>query len=327
MKFYLAPLEGITGHVYRSAYHKYFGEMDKYFIPFISPNQFGRLSSREKENILPEHNEGVYAVPQIMTSSAEDFIRTAWKLQKYGYGEVNLNLGCPSKTVVSKGRGSGFLAFPDKLNCFLEEIFEQTNMKISIKTRIGKESPEEFERLLEIYNKYPLEELIIHPRLQTDFYKNTPNWEVFGAALKHSKCSVCYNGDIFTVQDYEKFTAAFPTVDRVMLGRGILSNPGLVPAILSKTPLEKPALEAFHNQIYEKYQEILYGEKNVLFKMKELWFYMAPVFTNYEKYGKKIKKAEKLAAYEKVVKALFDEQEIFSVPAVLSDRLPGDVIF
>ncbi|HAX50836.1 tRNA dihydrouridine synthase [Muricomes intestini] len=310
MTLYLAPLEGITGYVYRNAYHKYFGQMDKYFIPFINPNQFGHLSSKEKNNILPEHNDGMYAVPQILTNSAQDFIRTAHKLQQYGYGEVNLNLGCPSKTVVAKGRGSGFLAFPDKLDAFLEEIFEHTDMKISIKTRIGKESPEEFERLLGIYNQYPLEELIIHPRVQMDFYKNTPNWVVFGGTLKSCKCSVCYNGDIFTVEDYKKFTVAFPGVDCIMLGRGTLFNPGLAGAIRGEAETDKSTFEAFHNQIYEAYQKELYGEKNILFKMKELWSYMAALFTNYEKYAKRIKKAERLTVYEDAVEALFAEQEI-----------------
>ena len=310
MKFYLAPLEGITGYVYRNAYYKCFGEMDRYFIPFISPNQFGHLSSKEKNDILPEHNEGMDAVPQILTNSAEDFIRTAGKLKKYGYSEVNLNLGCPSKTVVSKGRGSGFLAFPDKLDRFLKEIFEYTDMKISVKTRIGKDGPDEFESLLDIYNQYPISELIIHPRLQADMYRNTPNWQVFGEALERCRCRVCYNGDIFTPQDFERFTVTFPKVDCVMLGRGILSNPGLVTSIRGKGKMRKDTLLAFHDQIYRDYQKILYGEKTILFKMKEMWFYMSPVFTNYEKYAKKIKKSEKLAAYESAVAALFDEQDI-----------------
>jgi tRNA-dihydrouridine synthase len=310
MYFYLAPLEGITGYVYRNAYYKYFGGIDKYFIPFISPNQFGHLSAREKNNIIPEHNAGMHAVPQILTNSAEDFVKTALKLKKYGYNEVNLNLGCPSKTVVSKGRGSGFLAFPDQLDGFLDEIFTHTGMKISIKTRIGKESVEEFEKLLEIYNKYPLEELIIHPRLQQDFYKNTPNWEIFEDAVKTSRSKICYNGDIFSIQDYKRFTEIFPEVDCLMLGRGILSNPGLVGTIQRGNLLDKSTLEAFHNQIYHDYQEILSGDKNVLFKMKELWFYMAPVFIESEKYAKKIKKAEKLSVYESIVNSLFDEREL-----------------
>ena len=90
MKIYLAPLEGITGYTYRRALHQCFGGFDKYFIPFILPNQKGHLSTREKKDIAPENNEGMYAVPQILTKNAEDFIRTAETLQEYGYNEVNL---------------------------------------------------------------------------------------------------------------------------------------------------------------------------------------------------------------------------------------------
>lgn len=310
MKFYLAPLEGITGYIYRNAYHTYFGGMEQYFIPFISPNQFGHLSSKEKNNIRPEHNEGMRAIPQILTNQAEDFVETAKKIEQFGYREVNLNLGCPSKTVVTKKRGSGFLAYPDELNDFLEEIFEQSPIQISIKTRIGKESPDEFGHLLEIYNQYPVKELIIHPRLQTDMYRNTPNWEVFAKAAENSRCEVCYNGDIFTVRDYQVFIETFPKIGSVMMGRGILSNPGLVPQIQDGKLLEKGTLCQFHDRIYEEYKVELFGERTILFKMKELWFYMAPVFTSYEKYAKKIKKAEKLSTYEDTVHALFAEQEI-----------------
>lgn len=311
MKFYFAPLEGISGYIYRNAYNRYFNQIDKYFIPFIMPNQFGHFSSKEKNDIMPGHNEGMYAVPQILTNSAEDFLRTAHMLnKKYGYKEVNLNLGCPSRTVVAKGRGSGFLAYPEKLDKFLYEIFLNTELEISVKTRIGKESPEEFHDLLEIYNQYPLKELIIHPRLQTDMYRNSPNWEVFGESLKRCSCKVCYNGDIFTVQDYEKLVLAFPQAESIMLGRGLLSNPGLVCAIRHGSRLEKRSLRAFHDQIFENYREVLSGDRTILFKMKELWFYMAPLFTEYEKYAKKIKKAEKLLVYESVVDTLFKEQEI-----------------
>ena len=174
MKIYLAPLEGITGYTYRRALYNCFGGFDKYFIPFILPNQKGHLSTREKKDIMPENNEGMYAVPQILTKNAEDFIQTAETLQEYGYNEVNLNLGCPSKTVVTKGRGAGFLDRPDELDKFLDEIFRKCDMKISIKTRLGMDDPEEFEDLLTIYNKYPLEELIVHARVQKDYYKNTP---------------------------------------------------------------------------------------------------------------------------------------------------------
>ena len=196
MKYYLAPMEGITGHIYRNAYAKYFDNIDKYFTPFIVPNQSTSLKTKELRDMLPENNEGLYIVPQILTNDAEGFITTAKKLQQLGYDEINLNLGCPAGTVVSKNRGSGFLSQRDELDSFLDEIFKINDMKISVKTRIGKDSPDEFYELIKIYNKYPMEELIIHPRTRQDFYGNTPNLDVFKDAISLSENTLCYNGEL-----------------------------------------------------------------------------------------------------------------------------------
>lgn len=311
MRIYQAPLEGITGHVFRRAFYECFGNVDKYFIPFIKPNQHGHLSSKERQDVLPENNEGMYAVPQILTNSVEDFVRTVRKLEKYGYREINLNLGCPSKTVITKGRGSGFLAYPEELDRFLDAVFQQAgDTEISVKTRIGKDGPEEFLHLLEIYNQYPIKELIIHPRVQKDFYKNKPNLEIFRMAYSESKNPLCYNGDIFSVTDYEKFVQEFPETDTIMLGRGLLMNPGLARSIRQGILTDKQTLREFHDRLYEGYQNVLSGDKTILFKMKELWGFLAPAFSNYEKYAKKIKKAEKLKAYDAAVDALFEEQEL-----------------
>lgn len=146
MKYYLAPLEGITGYIFRNAHQKYFTSADKYFTPFLvpKPNTGKQFTAKELADILPEHNQGIYLVPQIMTNKAEDFVTMANALQEYGYQEINLNLGCPSKTVVSKGRGSGFLSDTEKLNRFFDFVFSHTNLKISVKTRIGLHDPDEF---------------------------------------------------------------------------------------------------------------------------------------------------------------------------------------
>lgn len=305
MRYYLAPLEGITTNIYRKAYHTYFHPMDKYFTPFLSPHTKKGFAAKELREILPENNEGMRLVPQILTNHAEDFIRTAEKLECYGYEEINLNLGCPSKTVVSKHRGSGFLAQPEELDRFLDQIYEGTRAKISIKTRIGKDSPEEFGRLLTIYNQYPVEELIIHPRVQQDFYKNHPNLEVFGEALETCKMPVCYNGDIFTVEDEERLTKRFGQVSTIMLGRGIISNPGLVDELAGEGRPGTERIRKFHDQIYREYQELGMGDKNVLFKMKEIWCYLGQSFPGYEKQLKKIKKAEHLDRYEDAVETIF----------------------
>ncbi len=320
MKFYLAPLEGLTGYIFRNNQAKFFNPLDKYFTPFIAANQNGKLSSRELNDILPEHNEGLNVVPQILTNKAADFLLTTQKLQSYGYNEVNLNLGCPSGTVVSKNKGSGFLAQKDDLNRFLEEVFDNTTAKISIKTRIGKDAPEEFVSLMEIFNQYPMEELIIHPRVQKDYYRNKPNMEVFKEALAMSKNSICYNGDLFTQADYERFIKECPNVKKVMLGRGMIANPGLTYEIIHHQSLDKATFKAYHDQVYQEYQVILSGDKNVLFKLKEMWFYMSYMFEDSDKYVKKIRKSQKLYDYEAAVNQLFEEKELlvgaglFSVP-------------
>lgn len=311
MKFYFAPLEGVTGYIYRNAYNNLFGGIDKYFSPFIAPSINKCLKSRELNDILPEHNKGMTVVPQILTNNAEYFIDTVNALEEYGYNEINLNLGCPSGTVVGKGRGSGFLAYPEELDAFLDEVFNKcSNSKISIKTRIGKDSPEEFTRLMEIYNKYPMEELIIHPRVQKDYYKNTPNMDIYKYAEEHSKNPLCYNGDIFNVRDYETLREQCPSLDRIMLGRGIIANPGLIREIKNNEIAEKAKLKEFHDIVFEGYKEILSGDKNALFKMKEFWFYMKNMFSDNDKYAKKIRKTSSVQEYVSVVNMIFNELEI-----------------
>jgi len=315
MEFYFAPMEGITGYIYRNAHHRFFPGIDKYFTPFLSPNQNRALNPKDRKDILPENNRGIPIVPQILTNKPEHFIRAAKELKEdYGYREVNLNLGCPSGTVVSKGKGAGFLADLKALDAFFEQVFSETEVKISVKTRIGIASPEEFYPILEIFNRYPISELVIHPRVQKDFYKNRPNRKSFSEAAVKSRNPVCYNGDIFTLQDYREFRKEFPAVEKIMLGRGLLANPAFVQEIKeweeSGNPwpaggrVDKETLRAFHNRLYTEYKETLSGDKNLLFKMKELWSYMVNLSDCHEKYWKKMKKAANLQDYNEIVESL-----------------------
>lgn len=303
MKLYFAPLEGITGYVYRRAHAKYYGGICKYFTPFLSPTKNEHFTNRERNDILPEHNPA-YTVPQILTNQADYFIHTAEKLKEYGYQEVNLNLGCPSGTVVSKYKGSGFLARPVELREFLDEIFQKLDMRISIKTRIGKNSPEEFPALMDIFNDFPLEELIIHPRVQTDFYRGVPDMEAFRYGYENSRNPVCYNGDIVTKKGYEDLLSRYENLSCVMIGRGLIANPGLAENISGQQGFDREKFLTFHEEILRGYMQIMSGDRNTLFKMKELWFYMIQMFPGNEKAYKKIKKAESIRDYETAVKSI-----------------------
>lgn len=327
MKYYFAPMEGITGYLYRRAHHRFFGGADRYFTPFIATTQNHRLSSREKNDICPEHNQGMPLVPQILTNKAEDFIWVAREIAGYGYREVNLNLGCPSGTVVAKKKGSGFLFYTGELDRFLEQVvreLEPDGVSVSVKTRIGLNSPDEFEELMQVYNRYPLKELIIHPRVRSDFYENKPNLTVFMEGAKQSRNPVCYNGDIFTQEAFTAFREQFPhdqfpMIGSVMLGRGAVANPALFKqlnagenAAPSRDKPEKTALKAFHDEIFNGYRETMSGDRNTLFKMKELWFYMGGLFEgkeagSKEKRLKKIKKSQKFPEYLAAVEELFAE--------------------
>ncbi|SFD36375.1 tRNA dihydrouridine synthase [Clostridium uliginosum] len=325
MKYYLAPMEGITGYIYRNSYEKFFHNIDKCFTPFIVTNKSRSLKTKELRDVLPENNKGMNIVPQILTNDSEGFIITSRKLQQLGYNEVNLNLGCPAGTVVSKSRGSGFLAKREELDMFLDEIFKIDDIKISIKTRIGKDSPEEFYELIKLYNKYPIEELIIHPRTQKDFYGNKPNLEIFKDALSLSTNPVCYNGDIFTARDHNKLIKTFPEVKTVMLGRGILANPGLMNKIKNNTNIDKKVLKDFHDEIFNKYRELFNEDRNAIFRMKELWGYMIYIFSDSKKYAKKIKKTQKLSDYNEAVLSLFEEQEIIEGAGLFYNKCSSNV--
>ena len=307
-RYYMAPLEGITTYVYRSAHAKVYGPLDKYFIPFLQPIEKREFKTRELLEILPENNRGYCAIPQILTIQVEGFLRMADSLQQRGYQEINLNLGCPSRTVVSKNKGSGLLSDPQAVDRLLDGIFEgagRRGLRISVKTRVGRQSTEQFSQLLQVYNRYPLEELIIHPRLQSDFYHGTPRLELFEEAVQESRNPLCYNGDLFDRDDLAKIQAQFAHQDCYMLGRGLLMRPGML------GPQKDPAgrrkdFEEFHGLIYQGYARRAMGEVQLLHKLKELWVYQIEMFGSPEKLKKRLRKCQSLAEYHAIVRELLD---------------------
>ncbi len=310
MNIYFAPMEGLSGYIYRNAHHVCFNHIDKYFSPFVSVNESGNFKKRELEDLAPEHNGDLVLIPQLLANKTSEFVLFAERIKQMGYKEINLNLGCPSGTVVAKNKGSGFLAKTAELDAFLYGIFAWGGTGISIKTRIGKEHPDEFYELIEIFNKYPIKELTIHPRIQKDFYKNKPNMELFRYALNHSKNPLCYNGNLFTANQYQEFSTGYPGVKSVMLGRGLLVNPGLSKEIKATAKADKSTIMTFHDMIYSEYKKVLPGDVTILYKMKEIWFYLALLFTNHDKYARKIRKSTRLSDYDAAVSSLFREQDL-----------------
>ena len=304
-----APLEGVTDAIYRRTHHAHFSGISKYFIPFISPTQNLRFTARELSAINPERNAGLFAVPQVLTKDAGHFLWAAQALYDMGYGEVNLNAGCPSGTVTAKGKGAGMLADVNALAWFLDEVFAHTPLRVSIKTRIGATQPEEFERILEVYSRYPIHELIIHPRTRAQMYHGTPHRAAYANALARTRLPVVYNGDLFTASDCQSLESENPGTKALMLGRGLIANPALAREYAGGAPLEKAELRGFIDELLRAYQGE-YPPNAALGRMREIMKHVVCCFEQPDKPRKAIRKAAKLASYEDAVNRLFDEHDL-----------------
>ena len=304
MRIYFAPMEGITGHIYRRVHHQFFSGVDRYFTPFLSPTMHHHFTVREFRDVLPEYNQGVPTVPQILTKSASDFLWAAGELKAMGYGEVNLNLGCPSGTVTAKGKGSGMLSDLPGLEAFLSEICARSPIPVSVKTRIGRYAPEEFHALLALFSQLPLCELTVHPRIQKDFYLHPVRMEAFALAAERYPGALCYNGDLRTAAQCQTLKASYPRLTALMLGRGLAADPALGEKCKGGKPVEKDRLLAFHAALLEENLREL-GLRNTLARMKELWGLQLSLFEGGDRWVKPLRKASDLAEYEAAVAGLF----------------------
>ena len=314
MRFYFAPMEGITLHPFRQIHHEFFPGITKYFTPFLVANQTCTFKRKEIRDILPENNRGLSLVPQILGNKAEEVWWALRELQSYGYQELNLNLGCPSPTVTSRGKGAGFLADPDRLDAFLDSIFEKRDREtgegiepflLSVKTRIGIEDGREAAALLSVYNRYPIHELIVHPMFKKQLYKGTPDLDVFQMFYEESRNPVCYNGDIRTAEDQDELLKRFPKLEAVMIGRGLVRDPSLVRQLQGNEGADLLLLRKYHDALAAGYRECFADDLHVIGKMKEIWYYMEDRVPHVEKDMKKLHKARNMAQYEAAAAKLF----------------------
>ena len=301
MRYYFAPMEGLTDSIYRRLHHTYFSGVDRYYTPFLSPTVHRGLTAREAREIPRADTLAYEAVPQLLTKVSEDFLWLTGVCADLGYKEVNLNTGCPSGTVTAKGKGSGMLRDLQSLEAFLDAVFEKSPLPISIKTRIGFYDKDEFPAILELYNKYPVKELTIHPRIRAQFYKGSVDMDSFRYALEHSKNPLCYNGDLISLKKVQDFRKDFPQVEAVMIGRGLVGDPGM----LSPGGTDVAALEGFYDELFAVYTDIFGGTRNAMFRLKENWRHLLCKFEDSEKLGKKLRKTTDAAEYKAITREIF----------------------
>lgn len=312
MLFSLAPMEGITGHVFRRVHAECFGALDRYYTPFITPPRAGSsFGGRVRREIDPAANRGLDVVPQLITKNADEFAWAARLLAEMGYAEVNLNLGCPSGTVVAKGRGAGLLRDPDGLEAFLRDVCRASPLPVSVKTRLGIQDDAEYRRILEVYLRLPLKELIVHPRVQRDRYQGVPRRELYGETLRRAPFPVAYNGDVFGCEDLDALLSAYPDTRHVMLGRGILANPALARMLAGGPAATADELRRFHDRLFDAYREEIGG--NAVFRMKEWWSYARFSFADPLSVHRAVRKVRRVDEYADAVERVFTTERLARV--------------
>ncbi|MEN7973429.1 MAG: tRNA-dihydrouridine synthase family protein [Verrucomicrobiota bacterium] len=328
----LAPMRGITTMHYRKAFVRHFQGLDMEMAPFISTVTSERINPKLLKDVLPENNSGLPLIPQVIGNNADDFVQMNIALHGLGYNEVNWNLGCPHKPIRKKRRGSGLLPYPDTVDSILDQVCERSPVRLSVKVRLGVSNKSELMQLIPVLNKYPLSEVIIHPRTAEQMYEGTVDLDAFEEAFNKLELPVCYNGDIDSLAFFRSLQNRFPTIRRFMLGRGLLANPFLCEEIKkestqrhgdaetapsSSAPLrlcvEKnnyiERIAAFHDDLVSSYEAVLYGDHPVLGKMKEFWTYQSQHLSNGRKMFKKLKKTERLSTYKAIVSEFLSDAE------------------
>ena len=300
MRYYFAPMEGITDSVYRRIHHQFFGGVDRYYMPFLSPTVHRELTNREARELPPANSENFPAIPQLLTKVPEDFLWAAEKCRELGYEEVNLNLGCPSGTVTAKGKGSGMLRYPDALDAFFDAVFSKAVLPISVKTRLGFEDPAEFPALLKIFNRYPIAELTVHPRVRKQFYAGDVDLAMFRYAAQNSKNPIVYNGDIADTARIQEIQNLFPQVQAVMIGRGLVADPGM----LTPGGTDPQVLGAFMDALLEAYLTAFGGSRNAMFRLKENWNLVLSRLDGCEKLGKRLRKTTDLSEFRSITREI-----------------------
>ena len=298
-----APMEGLTDMIYRRTHHQHFGGVGKYYIPFVSPTQHHVFTPKELRAIGPEHNAGIPTVPQILAKDAEHFLWAAGEMAAMGYDEVNLNIGCPSGTVTAKGKGAGLLRDLYALDALLHEVCGKAPIAISVKTRIGFDSPDEWPEILDVLAEHPVKEIIIHPRTRQGFYKvGTLHADAFRVAAERGMPLV-YDGDLFTAADCAALQAEYPHMP-MMMGRGLICNPALAREACGGAPLNKAELRTFHDALWDAYRQARPLDQ-AHSRMRELMIYMSCCFADADKAAKNVRKSNP-KTYEEAVDRLFE---------------------
>jgi len=311
----LAPIRGITDCVYRTALARWFPGFDRAFSPFIQVRRGHPLRPGDLRQLAPENNRAMPVIPQLLTNHADSFVQVLGELQDFGYDDANWNLGCPSPTVAKRGRGAGLLPHPERIDAILDNVLARSTVRLSVKLRLGRHDPNELVPVLEILNRYPLSEIILHPRTADQLYEGDVDIGRAQEALSVCRHPFMLSGGISSVEEFVAFRSLLPGVSAWMIGRGALSSPALPGRIKGAPPHDattsREVLHGFHDALFTGYREWLSGPGHLLAKMKEHWTYLSVCFARPKEVVARIGRSRDVKAFAESVAWTFEQPSVF----------------
>lgn len=303
MQLFLAPLQGFTDAVFRNVFMKHFGYIDDYYAPYITLQNNGEIRPSQWRDIVPENNLRL-PVPQILPANAKEALELTRRIVGLGvYNEININMGCPYPMVTGKGKGCALLQKPEEVSDILDVLmrFYGRTINFSVKMRCGLNDFNEILNVVEVLNEYPIRHVILHPRIGKQLYKGDPDLSYLQTVYDKIKHPLYYNGDIFSLDDYNTLIVRYPWLQGVMLGRGVLRNPLLPEEIKTGEVLgieqRLGLFNDFHQALINENQKILSGDGHLLNKMMSYLPYFYMFNDERKKAYKKVKKSKGMLAY------------------------------
>lgn len=302
-EIHFAPLQGLTDYIFRNAHMKTFGNIDKYYTPFVRLEGENKFRNKDTNDINKENNDTEKIIPQLIASSATEAEQIVKLFIENGYRQIDINMGCPFPLITKKNKGAGILPKPELVENLLSITEKYQDLDFSVKMRLGMNNHEEWKDLIEILNRCKLTHITMHPRIGKQQYKGEVNIEEFSKFISSCNKPIIYNGDLNSLEDIKRIESQFPQIKGIMIGRGLIAQPWIAMEYKADIKLDTKEkigmLGQLHNQIFEQCEGRFQGESQILSHLQPYWEYMYPELD--KKIRKKICKCTRLRNYIEAV--------------------------
>jgi tRNA-dihydrouridine synthase len=318
----LAPMQDVSTLEFWRVMARY-GGPDAYWTEYFRVHGDSRPEKWILRSIT-ENPTGRPVVAQLIGNNIPALIRTAKELQRHPIAAIELNLGCPAPVVYRKCAGGGLLREPEKIDAILGALRDAVTVPFTVKTRIGFGSPDEFDDLLPLFAKHPIDLLTVHARTVVQMYRPGVRYDLIARAVRELRCPVLANGNVHGPAQAQALLAETGTRG-LMIGRGAIRNPWLFDQIRAQLRGEKMKLPSGHDvlgyvrELWENEITPEVSESAQVQRMKKFMNFIGEGVG--EKFLHEIRRVNTTADFFRVCEEFLNHEQLLTLEP---EVLPGD---